>query len=193
MAPGARLTIEHVDDPALQVEVLPPDGSGAAGLRLTFTGDRAGVRTGQVVVATGLAEPAQLTLLYSLRVPSRVTVTPSNPFLDLRDPGAHERRLEVRGSGPDFRVESVQIVSGPFRAAVESDGATTCGLAAIRVRADELAIRGNPQRGFIGKLRIRSNDPGQPTTDVPLFAMGAVPPHPPASDAGRQVNPGPAE
>jgi len=192
MAPGARLTIEHVDDPALDVQVLPPDGSGAAGLQLTFTGDRAGVRTGQVVVAAGLADPAQLVLLYSLRVPTNVTVTPSNPFLDLRDPAARERRLEVRGRGPDFRVESVQVLNGPFRATVESDGATTGGVASIIVRLDEPAIRGNPQRGFLGKLRIHSDDSGQPTTDVPLLAMGALPPHPPASDAGGQRAVGPA-
>jgi hypothetical protein len=191
MAPGARLSIEHIDDPALEVQVLPPDESGAAGLRLTFTGDRAGVRTGQVVVATGLGDPAQLTLLYSLRVPSNVSVTPSNPFLDLRDPGARERRLEVRGRGAAFRVESVQVLSGPFRATVESDGATTGGLATIRVRVDDPALRGNPQRGFVGTLRIRGNDPAQPTTDVPLFAMGALPPHPPAPDAGGQGIPGP--
>lgn len=187
MAPGARLTIEHVDDPALDVQVLPPDGSGAAGLRLTFTGDRAGMRTGQIVVATGLADPAQLTLLYSLRVPSNVTVTPSNPFFDLRAPDARERRLEVRGRGPEFRVESAQVLAGPFRATVEADGAATGGVAAVRVSADEPAIRGNPQRGFLGKLRIHTNDPVQPTADVPLFAMGALPPHPPASDAGSHV------
>ncbi len=191
MAPQARLTIEHVDDPALEVQVLPPDSSGASGLRLTFVGDRAGVRTGQVVVTTHLDEPPRVTLLYSLRVPSNVSVTPSNPFLDLRDPDARERRLEVRGRGAAFRVESVQVLSGPFRATVESDGATTGGLATIRVRIDEPAIRGNPQRGFVGKLRIRDNDPAQPTTDVPLFAMGALPPHPPAPDAGGQGIPGP--
>jgi len=168
----AHLTIDHVDDPALHVEVLAPDGSGAAGLRLTFTGDRAGVRTGQVVVTTGIDEPARLTLLYSLRVPSRITVTPSNPIFDLRDPSGRERLLQARGRGPDFRVAAVEIVHGPFRAAIESDGTTTAGAAAIRVRVDETAICGSPQRGFLGKLRIRDNDPTQPTTDVPLFAMG---------------------
>ncbi len=183
LAPQARLAIEHVDDPALDVQLLAPDGSGAAGLRLTFVGDRAGVRTGQVVVATGLDEPPRVTLLYSLRVPSHLTVTPSNPVFDLRDPSGRERRLEVRGRGPDFRAGAVQVLAGPFRATVESDGAGTGGLATIRVRVDEAAIGASTQRGFRGTLRIRGNDPGQPTADVPLFAMGALPPHPRASDA----------
>ncbi len=107
LAPQAHLSVEQVDDSALDVQLLPPDGSGAPGLRLGFVGDRAGVRTGQVVVRTDLDEPARLTLLYSLRVPSKLTVTPTNPVFDLRDPAGRERRLEVRGHGPDFRVTAV--------------------------------------------------------------------------------------
>jgi len=180
LAPRAHLSVEQVEDSALDVQLLPPDGSGAPGLRLGFVGDRAGVRTGQVVVGTGLDEPARLTLLYSLRVPSNVTVTPSNPVLDLRDPAGRERRLEVRGRDPDFRVTAVAILSGPFRGILESDGDTTGGVASIRLRVDEAAIGASTQRGFVGKLRIGSNDPDQPTADVPLFAMGALPPHPPS-------------
>jgi len=183
LASQAHLTVEHIDDPALDVQPLPADGSGAAGLLLTFVGDRAGVRTGQVVATTGLDEPPRVTLLYSLRVPSHIAVTPSNPVFDLRDPAGRERLLEVRGRGPDFRATAVQILAGPFRAIVEGDGAAGGGLAAIRVRVDEAAIRGNPQRGFVGRLRIRSNDPDQPAADVPLYAMGALPPHSPAPDA----------
>jgi len=187
LAPQAHLTIEHVDDPALDVQPLTPDGSDAAGLRLAFVGDRAGVRTGQVVAATGLDEPPRVTLLYSLRVPSRITVTPSNPVFDLRDPAGRERRLEVRGRGPAFRATAVQVLAGPFRATVGADGAASGGVAAIRVSVDEPAIRGNPEHGFLGRLRIDSNDPAQPTADVPLYAMGALPPHPPASDARGHV------
>ena len=182
--------MEQIDDPALDVQVLPPDASGAPGLRLGFVGDRAGVRTGQVVVGTGLDEPRRLALLYSLRVPSHLTVTPSNPVFDLRDPAGRERRLEVRGRGPDFRITAVAILSGPFRGTLESDGDATGGVAAIRLRVDEAAIGASTQRGFLGKLRIGSNDPDQPTADVPLFAMGALPPHPRApplpSGAARQ-------
>jgi hypothetical protein len=194
LAPRAQLSVEQVDDSALDVQLLPPDGSGAAGLRLGFVGDRAGVRTGQVIVRTGLDEPPRLTLLYSLRVPSNLTVTPSNPVFDLRDPAGRERRLEVRGRGPDFRITSVAILSGPFRGILESDGDSTRGVASIRLRVDEVAIGASTQRGFLGQLRIGSNDPDQPTADVPLFAMGALPPHPPApllpSDAARR-GPGP--
>lgn len=190
LARKAQLAVERVDDPALDVQVLPPDASGAPGLRLGFVGDRAGVRTGQVVVRTGLDEPQRLTLLYSLRVPSNLTVTPSNPVFDLRDPAVRERRLEIRGRGPDFRVTAVAILSGPFRGTLESDGDATGGVASIRIRVDEAAIGASTQRGFLGKLRIGSNDPDQPTADVPLFAMGALPPHPPAqpspSDTTRQ-------
>ncbi len=182
-ASRARLAVSRVDDPALDVRLLPPDGSGAPGLRLTFTGDRTGVRTGQVVVTTGLAQPADLTLLYRLRVPSAVTVSPSNPYFDLRDPGGRARRLEVRGQGPDFRVSGADIVAGPFRATVESDGAGSGGVAAIRVRVDEGKLAGSPQRGFLGTLRIRANDRAQPTTDVPLLALGALGPVAPVPDA----------
>jgi hypothetical protein len=191
LAPQARLTIEHVDDSALEVQVLPPDSGGASGLRLTFLGDHAGVRTGQVVVTTNLDEPPRVSLLYSLRVPSHVTVRPSNPVFDLRDARERERRLEVIGLGPDFRVMTARILAGPFRASIESDGTDTDGVATIRVRVDEAAIGSSTERGFLGKLRIRGNDPTQPAADVPLFAMGALPPHPRASDAGRQGIPGP--
>jgi hypothetical protein len=183
-ASRARLAISHVDDPALDVHVLPPDRSGAAGVRLTFTGDRAGVRTGQVVVTTGLSQPADLTLLYRLRVPSAVTVTPSNPYFDLRDPNGRARRLEVRGHGPDFRITGADVVAGPFRATVESDGAGSGGVAAIRVSVDQAKLASSPQRGFLGKLRIRANEPTQPTTDVPLLALGALGKAPSAPDAG---------
>jgi len=190
LASQARLTIEHVDDSALEVQVLPPDGSGASGLRLTFLGDHAGVRTGQVVVTTNLDEPPRATLLYSLRVPSHVTVRPSNPVFDLGESRSRERRLEVIGLGPDFRVITARVLTGPFRASIESDGTDTDGVATIRVRVDEAAIGSSTERGFLGKLRIRGNDPAQPDADVPLFAMGALPPHPRASDAARQGIPG---
>jgi hypothetical protein len=190
-AQNARLTIERVEEPALAVEVLAPEGAQAPGLRLGFTGDRVGVRTGQIVVATGLDEPARLTLLYSLRVRGGVEVTPSNPYFNLRDPGARERVLTVRGHQPGFRVRTAQVLAGPFRASVASDGSGD-GPAAIRVGIDEPAIGTDQQRGFLGRLRILSNDPDEPATEVPLFAMGALPlPHPgTASDSGTVADAG---
>ncbi len=191
LAGNARLTIERVEDPALEVEVLAPAGEQAPGLRLGFTGDRVGVRTGQIVVATGLDEPARLTLLYSLRVRGSVEVTPSNPYFNLRDPGARERVLTVRGHQPGFRVRAAQVLAGPFRASVASDGSGD-GTAAIRIGIDERAIGTDQQRGFLGRLRVLSNDPAEPATEVPLFAMGALPlPHPVTdSDSGTVADAG---
>jgi hypothetical protein len=190
LAATAHLAIERVEDPALEVVVVAREGERAAGLRLEFTGDRVGVRTGRVAVTTGLDEPARLTLLYTLRVRGNVEVTPSNPYFNLRDPGARERVLTVRGRNLEFRVRAVRVLAGPFRATVASDGSGD-GAAAIRVGIDTAAITAEQQRGFLGRLQILGNDPAEPATEVPLFAMGTLPHSGARADAGGR-EPGPS-
>ena len=178
LAGKARLTIERVEDPALEVEVLAPEGEQAPGLRLGFTGDRVGVRTGQIVVATGLDEPARLTLLYSLRVRGGVEVTPSNPYFNLRDPGARERVLTVRGHQPGFRVRTAQVLAGPFRASVASDGSGD-GPAAIRVGIDERAIGERPATRISGSLADPQQRPRRTGDRGAAVRHGGAAPAPP--------------
>ena len=172
-AARARLTLETVEDPALEVRILPAGAGLPAGLALAFTGDRAGTRAGQVVVATGIPEPARLTLLYALRVPSHIRIVPSNPYFNLRDPGARARVLRVQGARADFRVLEATVVDGPFRATLRpgAPGAE----ASVEVAVEPAAVT-TGQRGILGKLRLRTSDPAEPDLEVPLFAMGALPP-----------------
>ena len=171
-ATGARLTVESVEDPALEVRILGGGGVAPEGLALAFTGDHAGTRTGQVVVATADPEVPRLTLLYALRVPSHVEVVPSNPYFNLRDPAARARLLRVRGARADFRLLAATVVEGPFRAVIRPAPAPAEAVVEVVVAPSAVAA---DQRGLLGKLRLRTNDPAEPELDVPLFAMGALP------------------
>jgi hypothetical protein len=167
----ARLKIQMIDDAAIDARVLPAEGGKSPGVRLAFIGDRVGLRTGRILVATGLDQPKQLILLYSLRVTGNLTLHPSNPYFNLRDPGSRQRVIEVVSARHDFHLRAAQIAEGPFRATVERDRRT--GAFAVRVTVDRSKLT-NDQRGLAGKLLLISNDPAEPRKEVPLFAMGAV-------------------
>jgi hypothetical protein len=171
LARDARLKPEPVGDAALQVTVLPAEGGRASGLRLTFKGDRVGVRTGGVVVSTNVAWPRELTLLYSLRVAGNLSIDPSNPYIDLLAPGRKERVVRIRSTRQDFQLRQANVVEGPFTAAIEQDQTTKAY--SVRIGFDEGAVTGQ-QRGFLGKVQILSNDPGEPKKEIPVFALGTL-------------------
>ena len=172
LAAQARLGVLAVQPPGPEVSFPPAQGSEAPRVRLTYVGRAVGEGSGQVRLATGLPKPAELTLLYTWRVPSNLTVEPTNPFLDLRAPGAQEVIVHVASRRPYFRLNRAVVSAGPFAAsAVQADDAGAGFV--VRVRVDPGHVSGDP-RGLVGTLRLLSNDPAEPARDVPLFALGPV-------------------
>lgn len=170
LAPQARLTIVRVEGTEIVASLLPPEGERAAGVRLTLSGRRVGQEVGQVVVSTGLVDPKELVLYCGWKVPGNLTVTPSNPYLNLRLSGPHVVQIAVASRRPDFRLGRAEVTAGPFAARVLP--ATAGGPRIIEVRLIEAGLAGG-ERGFLGKLVFVSNDPAEPRKEVPLFALGA--------------------
>ncbi len=142
------------------------------GVRLTLSGRRAGQGVGNVVISTGLPNPKELVLYYGWKVPGNLTVTPSNPYFDLRLPGRHAVELTVASTRPDFRLSGAQVAAGPFAAHLAPPSGGTARTVEIRVIESGLS----DQRGFLGKLILWSNDPAEPRKEIPLLALGAVGP-----------------
>jgi hypothetical protein len=166
-APQAHLAVESVSPPGPEVSVLPASGSEPEGLRLAMRGVRVGRGSGQIVVATGLAHPALITVLYSWTVTGNLEVEPTNPFLDLRtSTGALAIRVSSRRS--DFRPLGVSV-DGPFEARVASD--TAPAPTRIEVRFDPARATAG-DRSFAGTVWLVSNDPAEPLKSIPLFALG---------------------
>jgi len=167
-ASEARLRVESVDPPQLDVVVLAPADSKPAGLQLTV--DARSVRTlvGKVVVATGLDAPARLTLNYSSRVSGNLRLAPSNPHFNLRDPRGKEQLIRVTSRRADLLVTGTEVSEGPFEARLERDSR---GDQAVRVRVVDEALDAG-QRAVLGELTIFTNDPFEPDKKVPLFALG---------------------
>ena len=174
LARDARPAIVGGEGAEVLVGVLPPDGSRPPGVRLTLSGRHAGRGVGHAIVSTGLGDPRELVLYYRWSVPGNLTVSPSNPYLDLRAPGPHVVEIAVGSSRPDFRLQRAEVVAGPFAASIASAGAA--GRYQVRVRAVERGVSSG-DRGFLGKLILISNDPVEPRKEIPLLAMGPL--HPP--------------
>jgi hypothetical protein len=173
LAGKVRASILRAEGEVVKAEPLAAGGGRTAGIRLTLSGKRVGQGIGNVVVSTGLSDPKELALYYGWKVPGNLTVTPSNPYFNLRAPGRHVVGLTVASSRPDFRLLRAQVVDGPFAAdVVPSSGGATTRTVEVRVVESRLS----EQRGTLGKLILWSNDPAEPRKEIPLFALGAVVP-----------------
>jgi hypothetical protein len=171
LATSARLEVRAIDPPGPDVSVFPAEHGKPGGLRLSMTGVRVGRVAGQVLLATGVQNPKELTILYSWQVLGNLTVEPTNPFVDLRGPGSGSVGVKVSSSRHDFRLDDAQVTEGPFEASFAPDVATHGYAVQVRVVASRVP---EGQRGLTGTLRLISNDPAEPQKDVPLFAMGAL-------------------
>jgi hypothetical protein len=176
LAGQARPTVVRVEGTEVTAAPLAAQGGQPgqpAGVRLTLAGKQVGQGVGNVVVSTGLPAPKELTLYYGWKVPGNLTVTPSNPYFDLRQPGRHVVELSVASRRPNFRLFRAQVVAGPFAARLAPPpGGTTTRTVEVRVIESGLT----DQRGYLGKLILWSNDPAERRKEVPLFALGAVGP-----------------
>jgi hypothetical protein len=172
LASRARLEVKDVGSAAgVRAHVLPGADGRGPGLELALSSGQAGERADRVLVATGLDRPGALTLPYLARVKSGIEVEPARPYFNLHDPAGRSLMLSVRGSRPGFRVHRAEVVSGPFKAAVEGTG--------VRVEVDEVRLPPG-ERGVLGTLVMVTNDPAETRKEIQLFAMGAV--HPPPGD-----------
>jgi hypothetical protein len=165
-AQDAQLSITDASDAGLDVTVA----HGGEGDRLDIhaPGHPVGTRIGVIKVATGLPEPAKLALPFSYTVHGTLAVDPSNPFFDLLAANGSNLELRVASTQPDFRLQAVDVIEGPFQASfLGSPGG------AYRVAVKFVAARANgEQRGTLGHLRLRSNDRSEPEKVVPLMAFG---------------------
>jgi hypothetical protein len=177
LAGQAKPTVVRVEGTEVSAAPLAGEGGQAPGVRLTMSGKRAGQGVGNVVVSTGLPDPKELVLYYGWKVPGNLTVTPSNPYFDLRQPGRHVVELSVASTRPDFRLSRAEVVSGPFAAQVVPLAvAGRSGGTARTVEVWVVERRRSDHRGFLGKLIVWSNDPAEPRKEIPLFALGALGP-----------------
>ncbi len=170
LAPVAKLRVSTISPPGPDVMILQAEDGRPSGVRITEVGVQVGHVAGQVTLTTGVEAPRELTLLYSWNVSGNLTVDPTNPFLDLRAP-APGVVVRVKSSRKDFRLTAAEIPAGPFVASVENAGDEY----AVRVNATAARGASADGRGFLGKLRLVSNDPAEPIKDVPLFALGPLP------------------
>jgi len=172
LAGQVKPTVVRVEGTEVTATPLAAERGQPAGVRLTLSGKRAGQGVGNVVISTGLPAPKELVLYYGWKVPGNLTVTPSNPYLDLRLPGRHVVELSVASTRRDFRLSRAQVVAGPFAARLAPPSGLTPRTVEVRVIESGLSDR----RGFLGKLILWSNDPAEPRKEIPLFALGAVGP-----------------
>ena len=124
---------------------------------------------GHVVVSTGLPDPKELVLYFRSKVPGTLTVSPSNPYIDLRLTPPHVVRLSVVSSRPEFRLLRVEVTSGPFAARIAPEAPN--GGYTVEIETVESAVS-TGQRGFAGRLLLISNDRTEPRKEIPLLAMG---------------------
>jgi hypothetical protein len=171
LAREAKPAVVAVEGSDVVATVIPagPTSMSAPGIRLTTSGRRAGESVGHVVVSTGLPDPRELVLYFRSRVPGALTVSPSNPYIDLRLTPPHAVRLSVGSSRPDFRLLRAEVTSGPFAARIAPEAPN--GRYTVEIQTIESAVA-TGQRGFGGRLLLISNDPAEPRKEIPLLAMG---------------------
>jgi len=174
-AAAAHLVPRPATHPSVRARVLTPDAVIAVDVTAAREqhGLPVGMHVGNIVVDTGLPEVPTLTLPYSIRVTGTLEVSPTNPHFNLRDPAAHARTIVVRSRAaepPAFVVREARVLAGPFTATVEKAGP---GLFHVQVRVNAAAVPAD-ERGVLGRLVILSNDPTEPSKEIPLLALGRL-------------------
>jgi hypothetical protein len=164
----SKVQFQSPDLADVAVSSLPAQLGEASGFRVLCKGRKVGRNTGDLHFSTGLPRPNSLTLPYICKVEGTLSVTPTNPYFNLKEPGAKAQFVEVRSSQPGFKIESVEIREGPFQASVEPGNPT-------RVKVMVAQERIAPEtRGVTGTLVIHSNDRTEPRKEIPLFGMGRI-------------------
>jgi hypothetical protein len=155
-------------------------------LRLVASGKKIGVGSGRVVIDTGLDRPNRAVLRFAWDVRGNIEVVPAYPYFDPSRADLSVRLLRVRSSKEGFKLTSVKVLEGPFKASIEApsvdpkkDAATVHpALAGVSIKVELDKSKGEPKDG---KLLLVSNDPIEPKREIilrvaPPGRPGQVPP-----------------
>jgi hypothetical protein len=161
-------------EPAVaDVEIVPMLGNSGKplGFRIHCKGRKVGTNVGNLFITTGLLQhPREVAVPYACKVRGTLEVDPTTPYINLKISGPKTVNIEVRSSQPDFQVQAVHVVEGPFAASFEPSGA-----ARFRVKVTAVDQRMDDQaRSATGTLVIVSNDRTEPHKELPLFGFGRV-------------------
>jgi len=132
------------------------------GLRITVDPTRLGQGSARVVVATGLAQPAQIEHFVSWNVSGNIEA-PRQVHLDLAQPASRERIIQITSRRSDFRLRGARVVEGPFEATLLPP--TGAGQPSIKLTTK---LTTPPATFTQGKLLLESNDPLEPKKEVTL-------------------------
>lgn len=169
-AKDARLSLAQAPSD-FAVDLLPARGDAAEGVRFRVRGERVGAHVGRLTFGTGLADPPEIAVNYTWKVKGTLKVEPTTPYLDLGS-GPKTVSIDVRSSRPDFEVQAVDVLQGPFTASFERAGQGHYRVT-VGVREAELEPE---RRGVSGRLSITSNDRTEPKKELPLLGVGRVSP-----------------
>jgi len=114
------------------------------------------MHAGNLVVATGLAQPKEIAMPYSCKVAGTLEVSPTKPVLHLKISGPKVVSIEVRSTQPGFEVHGARVIEGPFSASV--DGRISENAFACRSKCSKTASpRESEAIGQAGHPEQRSN------------------------------------
>lgn len=165
-ANDARLSLAAPPPATLEARVLP-DESASHGVALRARGSAVGTRVGSLRFTTGLPEPREVSLSYVVKVTGTLSVSPTNPILELGGSGPKRTVVKVTSTQPDFVVSRAEVLEGPFTARVRrADGGYEIEVSAVEAKLPAGAS------GVTGRLRIVSNDRTEGTKELPLFGLG---------------------
>jgi len=153
------------------VDLLSSQTGSIQGFRIRCKGKKAGMHAGNLVVATGLAQPKEIAMPYSCKVAGTLEVSPTNPYFNLKISGPKVVSIEVRSTQPGFEVHGARVIEGPFSASVDGRISENAFRVQVKVLEDRLTAG---ERGTLGKLVILSNDRTEPEKEVPLFGFGKL-------------------
>jgi len=165
-ADNAKLAIKTIEGgEGLKIELAEKkDGDKTVhGLSFSLKGEKIVTGAGKVVVTTGVETIPELEVRFTFNVVGNLELRPRALFFDDRSPSGKERVMRVVSKREDFKIKSVKVTEGPFKATF-SKPETGPGFE-VRVSLNpDAKVEGQ----IAGKIEIASNDPLEPKVEVPL-------------------------
>ena len=155
----------------VDIEPIPAQAGQARGFRIHCLGRKVGMNVGNLFITTGLEHPKEIAIPYACKVGGTLEVSPTNPYFNLKVSGSKAVTIDVRSSQPNFELQAVNVIEGPFAASFEHAPQGASFLVKVTVLDDHID---DETRGVTGKIVIVSNDRTEPQKEMPLFGFGQV-------------------